>query len=42
MMVELDNGMRFITNFRYNVKESIAPDLSELSQDQMDVLKTGD
>ena len=24
MMVELDNGMRFITNFRYNLKDGIS------------------
>jgi len=26
MRVELDNGTRFITNFRYNVKPSISSD----------------
>ena len=26
MRVELDNGVRFITNFRYNVKPSISSD----------------
>ena len=25
-MVELDNGMRFITNFRYNIKPEISKD----------------
>ena len=26
MMVELDNGLRFVTNFRYNLKDSISKD----------------
>lgn len=26
MTIELDNGMRFITNFRYNLKDEISPD----------------
>lgn len=42
MMVELENGLRFITNFRYNVKESIAPSLAEMSNDQMEMLKSGE
>ena len=29
MMVELENGMRFVTNFRYNLKASISPDPSK-------------
>ena len=28
-MVELENGMRFVTNFRYNLKASISPDPSK-------------
>jgi hypothetical protein len=26
MLVELSNGMRFITNFRYNLKDNISKD----------------
>lgn len=26
LLVELENGMRFISNFRYNVKESLSQD----------------
>lgn len=26
MMVELDNGLRFVANFRYNLKDSISKD----------------
>jgi hypothetical protein len=42
MMVELENGMRFITNFRYNVKESVVPTLSELDEGTAGLLKSGD
>ena len=42
MMVELENGLRFITNFRYNVKESVAPSLTDMTFEQMDMLKSGD
>lgn len=26
MMVELDNGLRFVANFRYNLKDSVSKD----------------
>lgn len=42
MMVELENGLRFITNFRYNVKESVAPSLTDMTFEQMDMLKSGE
>ena len=28
MMVELDNGLRFVANYRYNLKDSISKDAS--------------
>lgn len=39
-MVELDNGMRFVTNFRYNLKPGISPDPShEERQDKIDFIQ---
>ena len=37
MMVELDNGMRFITNFRYNLKDG----LSVNDKDQLKQISSG-
>jgi len=42
MRVELDNGMRFITNFRYNVKPSISTDPAKDGETAFTDLKTGD
>lgn len=40
MMVELENGMRFVTNFRYNLKPAISPDpLAEKRQDKLDFIQ---
>ena len=40
--VELDNGMRFITNFRYNVKPSLSENPVADGSNQFEGTKTGD
>jgi hypothetical protein len=41
MMVELDNGLRFITNFRYSLKQEISPDpVNEKRLDKIDFIQS--
>lgn len=40
-MVELDNGKRFITNFRYNLKESFLKDPLNGDISKLGTLSTG-
>jgi len=42
MRVELDNGTRFITNFRYNVKPSISSDPVSDGESAFVGMKTSD
>jgi hypothetical protein len=42
MRVELDNGTRFITNFRYNIKPSISQDPFKDGGDRFEGTQTGD
>jgi hypothetical protein len=42
MRVELDNGVRFLTNFRYNVKPSISADPVTDGGDAFTGMKTSD
>jgi hypothetical protein len=40
--VELDNGVRFLTNFRYDVKAEISTDPTKDGATEFSQLKTGD
>lgn len=42
MRVELDNGLRFITNFRYNVKPNLSQDPVADGSAKFEGTKTGD
>jgi hypothetical protein len=42
MRIELDNGMRFVTNFRYNVKDSISTNPPADGESAFVGLKAGD
>lgn len=42
MRVELDNGVRFLTNFRYNVKSSISDDPVKDGENAFAGMKTSD
>lgn len=42
MKVELDNGLRFITNYKYSVKPSVSKDPTKDSVDEFSALKTSD
>lgn len=42
MRVELENGVRFIANFRYNVKPSISSDPVADGGNSFEGMKTGD
>ena len=40
MMVELENGMRFVTNFRYNLKPDISPNpTTEVRDDKLEFIQ---
>ena len=41
LLVELDNGKRFITNFRYNLKESVLKDPLSGDISKLNELSTG-
>ena len=40
--IELENGLRFLANFRYSLKDFNAATMSAASFTQLDTLKTGD
>lgn len=40
--VELDNGMRFVANFRYNLKENLSQDPLKDGTSKFENVKTGD
>jgi hypothetical protein len=40
--VELDNGLRFLANFKYTVKPEISQDPTQDGADEFSTLKTGD
>jgi hypothetical protein len=41
MMVELENGMRFVTNFRYSLKQEISEDpVTEKRLDKLDLIQS--
>ena len=42
MRVELENGTRFITNFRYNIKPDISADPFKDGSDKFEGTQTGD
>lgn len=42
MKIELENGLRFLANFRYSLKDEVSKDPTKDEESKFEVLKTGD